>query len=241
MPIAIGHIEALFRYPVKSMAGERLDSAMLGWHGIEGDRRLALHRIGNHSGMPWLTASRLPELLLYTPFRQDDGSPMEIPTHVRTPDGRELPIFGEELAADVQRRCGVPVQMMQFRNGIFDDASLSVIASETMAEIGLLAGLDLDVRRFRPNVVVRLSQPTAFQEDECVGGTLTFGEGADDPAIAVTMRDLRCAMVNVDPDTARPAPEVMKAIVRVNQNNAGIYGTVTRTGRLAVGLPLFLH
>ena len=153
----------------------------------------------------------------------------------------ELPVFGEELAADVERRCGAPVQMMQFRNGIFDDGSLSVIASETMCEIGRLAGLSLDVRRFRPNVVVRLSRPAAFQEDEWLGGMLSFGEDADAPAIAVTMRDLRCAMVNLDPDTARPAPEVMKAIVRVNQNNAGIYGTVTRTGQLKVGQTIFLH
>jgi uncharacterized protein YcbX len=241
MAIEIGQVVGLFRYPVKSMAGERLESATLGWHGLEGDRRLALHRIGNHSGMPWLTASRLAELLLYVPVRLEGVSQQDIPTHVRTPDGRELPVFSEDLAADFQRRCGAPVQMMQFRNGIFDDGSLSVIASETMAEIGRLAGFGLDVRRFRPNVEVRLSRPTAFQEDEWVGGTLTFGEGNEAPAIAVTMRDLRCAMVNLDPDTARPAPEVMKAIVRVNQNNAGIYGTVVRTGRLSVGQPIFLH
>jgi hypothetical protein len=48
-------------------------------------------------------------------------------------------------------------------------------------------------------------------------------------------------MVNLDPDTASPAPEVLKAVVRVNQNNAGIYGTVTRTGRLAVGQRVFLR
>src|SRR5664279_5266362 len=110
-----------------------------------------------------------------------------------------------------------------------------------MCEIGRLAGLMLDVRRFRPNVVVRLSRPIAFQEDEWLGGALSFGEQDDAPAIAVTMRDLRCAMVNLDPDTARPAPEVMKTIVRVNQNNAGIYATVTRTGRLAIGQPIFFH
>ncbi len=241
MSLVIGHIDVLFRYPVKSMAGERLEFADLGWHGIEGDRRLALHRIGNHSGMPWLTAARLPELLRYVPLQREGAPQEDIPTHVRTPDGRELPVFGEELAADIQRRCGAPVRMMQFRNGIFDDASLSVIASETMAEIGHLAGFSLDVRRFRPNVVVRLSRPAAFQEDEWLGGTLTFGEGDDAPAIAVTMRDLRCAMVNLDPDTARPAPEVMKALVRVNQNNAGIYGTVTRTGKLKVGQTIFVR
>jgi uncharacterized protein len=239
MSVEIGHVEALFRYPVKSMAGEGLESATLGWHGIEGDRRLALRRMGDHTGMPWLTASRLPELLLYLPLRRDGAK--EIPTHVRTPDGREFPIFGEELAADVERRSGNPVQMLQFRNGIFDDGIVSVIATQTIDEIGRLAGCTLDVRRFRPNVLVSLSRPTAFQEDAWLGGTLTFGEGDDAPAIAVTNRDERCAMVNFDPDTARPAFEVMKAIVRVNQNNAGVYATVTRTGKLSVGQTIFLH
>ena len=74
-----------------------------------------------------------------------------------------------------------------------------------------------------------------------MGGVLSFGEGDDAPAITVTMRDLRCSMVNFDPDTASPAPEVMKAIVRANQNNAGIYGAVTRIGRLAVGQTVLLR
>ena len=98
-----------------------------------------------------------------------------------------------------------------------------------------------DARRFRPNVLVRLLRSGPFQEDEWVGGVLSFGEGDDAPAIAVTMRDLRCAMLNLDPDTAKPAPEVMKAVVRANQNNAGIYGAVTRVGRLAVGQPVILR
>jgi hypothetical protein len=101
--------------------------------------------------------------------------------------------------------------------------------------------MSLDVRRFRPNVVVGLRQPVAFQEDEWLGGTLSFGEGSDAPAITVTMRDVRCSMVNLDPDSARPAPEVLKAIVRVNQNNAGVYGTVTRIGRVAAGQTIFLQ
>ena len=74
-----------------------------------------------------------------------------------------------------------------------------------------------------------------------MGGVLSFGEGDDAPAIAVTMRDLRCSMVNIDPDSASLAPEVMKAVVRANQNNAGIYGTVTRIGRLAVGQTVLLR
>ena len=246
MVIEIGQVEAIFRYPVKSMGGERLEVANLGWHGIDGDRRLAFRRIDDRSGFPWLTASKLPDLLLFAPHRREDGAQGDLPTHICTPDGEEMPVFGEDLAAEVGRRYGAPVQMMQFKNGIFDDASISVIASDTVREIGRLAGISfdvqsLDVRRFRPNVVVRLRESIPFQEDEWLGGVLSFGEGDDAPAITVTMRDVRCSMVNLDPDSASPAPEVLKAVVRANQNNAGIYGAVTRIGRLAVGQTILLR
>jgi len=241
MPAKIGHVEAIFRYPVKSMGGERLEFAEMGWHGVDGDRRLAFRRIDDRSGFPWLTASKLPDLLLFAPQRREDGAQRDLPTLVRTPDGEELPVFGENLATEVGRRYGAPVQMMQLDHGIFDDASISVIASDTVREIGRLAGRSADVRRFRPNVVVRLLRSAPFQEDEWVGGVLSFGEGDEAPAITVTTRDVRCSMVNLDPDSASPAPEVLKAIVRANQNNAGIYGAVTRIGRLAVGQTVHLH
>jgi uncharacterized protein YcbX len=241
MPIEIGYVEAIFRYPVKSMAGERLEVAQLGWHGLDGDRRLAFRRVDDRSGLPWLTASKVPELLLFAPHRREDGTPGDLPTHARTPDGEEMPVFGEDLAKEVGRRYGAPVQMMQLNHGIFDEASISVIASDTVGEIGRLAGRSPDVRRFRPNVVVRLLRSVPFQENEWLGGVLSFGDGDDAPAITVTMRDARCSVVNFDPDSARPAPEVLKTVVRAHQNTAGIYGAVTHIGRLAVGQTIILH
>ncbi|HUA00321.1 MAG TPA: MOSC N-terminal beta barrel domain-containing protein [Candidatus Aquilonibacter sp.] len=241
MLIEIGRVEAIFRYPVKSMRGEPLDVAHLGWHGLDGDRRLAFRRLDDRSDFPWLTASKLPELLLFTPQHRDDCARAEIPTHIRTPDGEEMPVFSDDLAAEIGRRYGSPVQMMRLKHGIFDDACISVIALDTVSEIAQLAGQNPDVRRFRPNVVVRSLRSVPFQEDAWLGGVLSFGEGNDAPAVAVTTHDVRCSMVNLDPDSARSAPEVLKAVVRANQNNAGIYGAVTRIGRLSVGQPVLLR
>jgi hypothetical protein len=131
--------------------------------------------------------------------------------------------------------------MMELRHGIFDEATISVITSDTVREVCRLAEKSLDVRRFRPNVVVRSTRAVPFEEDEWVGGLLTFGGADDAPAVAVTMRDVRCAMVNIDPDGRGLAPEVMKAVVRAHQNTAGIYGTVTRIGQLAIGQTIVLH
>ena len=238
MPVKIGEIEALYRYPVKSMRGETVDAADLGWHGIDGDRRFGLRRVGDRSGFPWLTASKLPELILFTPLRK--GANSEV-THVRTPEGEELDLFGPELAAEIARRQGTPVEVTYLNRGIFDEASVSVITSATVAATTRLADQEPDVRRFRPNILIASSRSAPFEEDEWVGGVLSFGDGDDAPSAVVTNRDERCAMVNFDPDSARPAPQLLKAIVQQRQNLVGVYGATVRRGRLAVGEPVFFE
>jgi len=240
MPIELGHVEAIFRYPVKSMRGEALASATLGLHGLDGDRRFAFRRIDERGGFPWLSASRVPDLIVFAPHGREDEDGA-LPTHIRTPDGEELPLFGDALAADIGRRCGTPVQMMRLDHGAFDEASISVITTETVREVCRLAEQRVDVRRFRPNIVVRSLRAGAFEEDAWLGGVLAFGGADDPPAVAVTLRDTRCAMLNLDPDGGRSAPEMLKAVVRANQSNAGVYATVTRIGRLAVGQQVVLH
>ena len=71
--------------------------------------------------------------------------------------------------------------MMHVRDGIFDEASVSVITADTVREIGRVAGRNPDVRRFRPNIVVGLLRPNPFQEDTWLGGVLLFGEPATSP------------------------------------------------------------
>ena len=235
-------ISAIFRYPVKSMAGELLDVARLGWHGIEGDRRLAFRRLTDKSGFPWLTASTLPELLLYKPFGLDSNANSKngelLPTHVRTPDGKEYELGSDELREELSSRYGSDLELMNLKHGIFDEACISVISLSTVHGVARESGrgVDLcDLRRFRPNVVIETDSAEPFQEDKWVGRTLMFGEGTSGAAVRVTMRDERCVMVNLDPDTAERDAEVMKTVVRMNENYAGVYGTVVRAGELRVG------
>jgi uncharacterized protein YcbX len=131
--------------------------------------------------------------------------------------------------------------MMHLNRGIFDEASVSMIAAATVAEIGRLAAQSPDVRRFRPNILIKSPRTLPFEEDEWVGGLLSFGPTNEAAIIAITNRDERCSMVNFDPDSARPAPEMLKTVVRVRNNKAGVYGTVVRRGRLAVGQPIFFE
>ena len=233
----IGRIESMARYPVKSMAGESLERARLGWHGLDGDRRLAVRRLADAGGFPWLTASKLAELILYTPISRG----ADAPTHVRTPDGRELPIDGDELAGELSQRHGGEVQLMRMNHGIFDETPLSVITTGTLRALERAAGVPLDTRRFRMNLVVRTRDELDFEENGWIGRTLLFGDGPDRPAATVALPDLRCAMVNLDPDTAMSDPSVLKAVARCNDVNAGVYATVAASGALEVGQRVYLR
>ena len=235
MKIPVGRVHHLVRYPVKSMAGIAIDSTTLGWHGLPGDRRFAFRRLNDNSGFPWLSASRLPEMILYRPHGLDENSDEPLPTHVRTPHGADLAVNSAELQQLIAEKFGNPVELMKLKHGIFDDATVSVINLPTIAAIGREAEHDLDHRRFRPNIVIDTESREPFQEDNWIGGRLVFGDNDDGPMIDLTLRDLRCVMINLDPETAQQDPNIMKAAVRLNHNNAGAYGTVTRTGPISVG------
>jgi len=159
---------------------------------------------------------------------------------VRTPDGRHVELRGAELQAEIAERFGSAVELMELKHGIFDDAAVSVISLATIAGIGREAGTDIDRRRMRANIVLETPDAAPFLEDGWVGGTLVFGEGESTPAVSITARDVRCVMVNIDPDTGEKDARVMKAVVRLNSNNAGVYGTVVRTGSIHVGQPVSL-
>lgn len=235
----IGRIKSIFRYPVKSMAGVQIDSAVLGWHGLNGDRRFAVRRLSDQSGFPWLTASRLPELLLYKPFGEASVD-HDLPTHVRTPDGAEFSLDSDELRDEISRRHGGPVQLMQLKHGIFDDATVSVIDVATVRAVEREAGRPLDVLRFRPNIVIEGNTDEPFAEDQWVGKTLRFGTDDEGPAVSITMRDLRCVMINLDPATAESDTSVMKAALRLNTNHAGVYATVISSGEVRIDQKVYL-
>jgi uncharacterized protein len=233
--IELGHISAIFRYPVKSMAGEKLESANIGWHGLAGDRRLAFRRLAERGAMPWLTASRLPELVLYQPVGCQETTGEPLPTHIRTPDGMEYSLADDALVEEIAGRHRAALELTHLSQGVFDEAAISAITWGTIRSISREAGSAPDLRRFRPNLVIDTSAAEPFEEDRWVGHLLEFGSEGTGPAISVALRDKRCVMINLDPDTAEANADVMKTVIRLNDSYAGVYGTVVRTGELRVG------
>jgi uncharacterized protein YcbX len=240
MIVQLGRVHELVRYPVKSMAGIAMDTGFLGFHGLAGDRRFAFRRLDDKSAFPWLIASKLPELVLYQPLGLDESAEERSPAHVRTPEGTNLALGSKALQDSVAERAGSAVELMNLRHGIFDEASVSVINLATISAIGREAGLSLDTRRFRPNIVLATDATEPFLEDAWIGSRLVFGANESGPIVDLTMRDLRCVMINIDPETAERDARVVKAAVRLNDNYAGAYGVVVRTGQISVGQPVSL-
>lgn len=191
--------------------------------------------------MPWLTASRLPELLLYRPsdpVASTDSNGNAI--HVNTPSGRNLSLHSQELCDELSNQLGSPLELTHLDQGIFDEAPVSMLNLATISQIEREVGRSMEVLRFRPNILIESLSSEPFAEDAWVGKSLAFGTAENSPTVSVTMVDKRCVMINLDPNTAAADVEVMKTAVRLNDNNAGVYGTVTATGELEVGQKVFL-
>jgi uncharacterized protein len=223
----VGRVAGLWRYPVKSMAGEELDSADVSWHGLAGDRRWAFIRDGQvRNSFPWLTMREHPELAHYRPRFTEPDRPDASVTLVRTPGGGELDVADPALAAEL----GPGVRVMKQRRGVFDTFPLSLLTTQTVAGLSALTGAGLTPARFRPNLLVD-APGRDFPEDEWVGQVLRIGG----LRMRVDQRDKRCVMVTIDPVTLLRNPAILSAIALERDARLGVYGTTVTPGRVAVG------
>jgi len=228
----VGRVAGLWRYPIKSMAGEAVPDADVSWHGVAGDRRWGFVRERGRSGFPWLTIRERPELVRYRPRLADPARPDTSAVVVTSPDGTERDVADLALAAELGGEGGV--RALKLDRGTFDTLPLSLISTQSVVGLGVLAGRPVDVRRFRPNLVIDAQEGNAFTEDDWIGCTLRIG----DALIHLDARDQRCVVVNIDPATAERDPLVFRAVARHRKARIGVYGTTARPGHVAVGDPV---
>jgi uncharacterized protein YcbX len=223
----VGHVVALWRYPVKSMGAEQLERTEVSWHGLAGDRRWAFIRDGQvRSGFPWLTIRELPELVHYRPRFAEPDRPEASPTLVRTPSGCEFDVADPALA----RGLGPGVRVIKQSRGVFDTMQLSLLTTQAVAGLGRLVGSDLAAARFRPNLVVD-ARGGDFPEDAWIGRVLRVGG----LRMRVDKHDQRCVMVTIDPVTLRTDPAILRTIARERDGQLGVYGSIVEPGPVAVG------
>jgi uncharacterized protein YcbX len=203
----VGVVAALYRFPVKSMRGELLDEARVGWFGIEGDRQYAFVRSDNTSWFPWLTGRDVPDLLRYTPRFLEPANTTASPIMVRTPDGAEVLLDSDVLRNDLAARRGGPVHLMQLERGTFDAAPVSLISLATVEDLGTQIGMPMDPVRFRQNILLDLGAAAPYVEEEWQERLLTFG-GDDRARVLLNRREKRCMMITLTPirrDKRRPS------------------------------------
>ena len=228
MPRTLGRVAALFRYPVKSMAAEALDQIDVGWNGFDGDRRWAFVRRGLvRSGFPWLTIRENPSMWKYQPYFVEPQNPNQSTTLVRTPSGEEMDVTDEELADELGHEC----TLIKQDRGVFDAFPLSLISLQTIRALSASVGRDLEMRRFRPNIVIDAVDGGDAPEEAWVGDTIAIGA----MQMRIDKRDKRCVMINVDPETTQRDASVLRAVAQERDARLGVYGTIVSQGKIRIG------
>ncbi len=231
---AIGTVVAITRYPVKSMQGESLESTDIGFQGIAGDRMYAFVQDGVHSPFPWLTGRECPALLECQPVWEpvEGGRPR---LAVTVPGGERLHVDAEGLRGRIEMLAGRPVRLHSDHRGNHDIAYISLITTATVRKLCQAAGVPIDYRRFRMNLVIDAGDEP-FSELHWVGRSLAIGG----VGLAVTEQDRRCQMITLDPEGGDATPAMLKAAGELNDAFAGVYASVLARGRVAVGDALML-
>jgi uncharacterized protein YcbX len=253
----IGTVESLWRYPVKSMRGEQLQEAFVGFAGIYGDRLYAFRNSVAPKGFPYLTGRELEAMLRYQPRYRNpecmtkpanlaEGEAIgpgvtpvypdstDLALDVETPSGDRLAIDSPELI-DLLRagiREGHELTLLRSDRAMTDCRPVSLFSIQTVRQLGEELETILDKRRFRANIYVDLKSGRGFDEDALVGRALRVGAKT---TIMVLERDPRCKMITLDPDTGHQNVEVMKQLARAHETKAGVYGAVLVEGTIRLG------
>jgi uncharacterized protein len=230
----VGHVAALNRYPVKSMAGEQLGVAEVDWQGIEGDRQYAFVRKANGTRFPWLTARDVPAMVLHRATFADPGAPKTSAVLVETPDGAAVPLHDPMLHAHLEAAAGEAVGLLQVARGIYDAMPISIVTTASHARVETAHGGALDPRRFRANVVIE----SELAVNEWQGLRLAFGNGDDGAVVQMADPIPRCVLITIDPDTAAKDVRVLRTVAQQFGNAYGVYASPARPGLIRAGDPV---
>jgi uncharacterized protein len=206
----------LWRYPVKSLRGERLETARIGLDGVEGDRLVHVREAGGRV----VTSRYRPRLLGLAATLGEDGRPLI--------DG--LPWTSAEALARVRGASAPDVELVPYdgadRGQRYDVLPLTVLTD------GMAEAIGVDHRRFRPNLFV--TGMAGLAERDWVGGGLRVGECL----IGVYRPRPRCVMTTFHPDTLEQDPGILRRIAREFGGTAALDCWVVEPATVSVGDPV---
>lgn len=208
------YVAGLWRYPVKSLAGEPLSTAVIGPDGIRGDRVV---RVRGPEGVR--TSRRQYRLLGLRGTLDSDGRP-RINGH---------PWNSPEALALVKGAAGADAWLEAWEGLDRFDILPLLVATD-----GAVAAFGRDVRRLRPNILV--GGVDGLDERDWPGAELHIG----DAIVRLDSLRGRCHMTTVDPDTLQIDPGVLRDIVRRFGNQLALNADVIRAGTVKIGDPVRL-
>ena len=239
----VATVVRLWRYPVKSMRGERIDSAAVDERGLIGDRLWAVWDAEGHfgSGKDTNRFRRMDGLLDFrTRLAGDAETPAEAVAELIAPDGARHPVPSAEADAAVRAHLGREDVRVVVEGALphHDAAPLHIVSSATLAWfVEALEDVPADERRLRPNLVLDVPGGGAFVEDGWVGRRLRIGGAADGVVFEVVKPTTRCVMTNAAQDDLPRSSRPLKLLAH-RDLHLGLNAKVVRGGRVRVGDPV---
>jgi uncharacterized protein YcbX len=217
-----GTVAEIWRYPVKSMGGERLDSCAITQAGLEADRRWALVDGTVNRAGKLMTIRQDERLMTYRARMRGDA------VETVTPDGEAAPL-DDDLVSGIARKAARDLTLRDVAGANFDDSPVLVVNMATVAAFGLEAGFPVDHRRFRANLYLDGFEPE--EELRWLGRQIRVGSAV----LEVVKRCERCVVITRDPDTTTTSPELLRILAQTSETCMGVYCAVVDPGRVAVG------
>ena len=207
------HVAELWRYPVKSMRGERLERAAVAVDGVEGDRLVHVRQADGRV----VTSRFRPHLLGFAGTLGPDGEPLV--------DGERWD--EPSVLARVRAATSPDVELVRF-HGVDVGQRYDVLPLTVLTD-GMARAVGVDHRRFRPNLLIGGVEQLA--ETEWPGRALRIGE----LVIGIRNRRSRCVMTTFDPDTIEQDPSVLRRVVRQFDGQVALDCRVVSPGTISVG------
>lgn len=220
-----GNVESLWRYPVKSLIGEKLNTFDIDSRGVVGDRVYAISNLDGKfgSGKNTRRFRRIDGLFSMCAKATDNG------VVIKFPDGTLLTDQDQSLDSKLTEVLGQSVTLTtESEIPHFDDGAIHLLTTASLSLLhGLLPKASIEPRRFRPNIVI----DSQYYDQELVGKTIRLGNAV----LEITHKTERCRMVTIDQPDLENRPEILKSISKNFGRNFGVYARVLSTGSVSVG------
>ncbi len=239
----VGQVTEIWRYPVSSIGGERLESAQLSALGISGDRLFGL--IDAATGMPAVPEKehRWRQALHLNAETLADSLPV-----ISFPNGSSYLLNEPDLKPALSAYFGFAVTVATYAHSGRADFPLTqyrhqyfpahVLTTTSLRHIATLGNIDVvDCRRFRPNFMIEPSDGSGFVEDRWIGSRLRLGE----VRLVAQEETKRCGVTFISQPGLDEEPEILRNILRYNKRHLGIYCAVESVGDIRVGDKVFIE